>query len=139
MRCALKNDAFSAMVRRMISAQRAGRSLQRGEGSFARPPRRGCARDLRVAERAQHADTACAQEELLTESMACLAAVQLVGQAPVVTIVPGNVRVEKVHGNARASDSADEIAPRAHHDAVARHVHRTDGVSGLPGGRGSTR
>lgn len=71
-----------------------------------------------VAERAQHPHAADAEDHLLAEPHAVIAAVEVIGEAAVALGVLGQVGVEQIHRHPVARDPGRLVAPCAQHDGA---------------------
>jgi hypothetical protein len=82
-----------------------------------------------------------AQHHLLAEAVAAVAAVERVGERPVVRVVLVEVRVEQEHRHHVASDALHLVAPRAHAHVAPLDLHRDlvrhrrEALLGAPRGR----
>lgn len=71
------------------------------------------AQNIAIPQRAQHAPAPDPQDDLLTQPIALIATIQLVGQAPIAVLVAIDITIEKVHRDAMTVDAHHFIAPGA--------------------------
>jgi len=79
--------------------------------------------DALVAQRAQHAHAADAEDDFLAQPIAIVAAVQVVGEPPVGLGVLGEVAVEQQHRQRHAAGAAHVVAPGAQRDLATLDAH----------------
>jgi hypothetical protein len=84
-----------------------------------------------VAKRAQHLRAANAEDDLLAESVGCVAPIQRVGDAAICFGVLGERRIEQVHGDLIAVDPANPVHPGANLDLAALDLDRHDPIDWL--------
>ncbi len=71
---------------------------------------------LAVAQGTQHAHAADAEDHLLAQAVACIAAIEVVGQAPIFRRIRRHVGVEEQDRNDMPGDAADLVSPGAQAD-----------------------
>ncbi len=77
-----------------------------------------------VAERSQHAHAADPEQHLLAEPIAVVAAVEMVGQRPVLGRILGKVGVEEIDGHGVPGETLDVVHPGAQLDGAPLDSHR---------------
>ena len=79
--------------------------------------------DVVVAERSHDAYAADAEDDLLAEPVALVAAVELAGEQPVLLGIGGQVGINEVYGNQVVRDATHLVPPGAQFDVAFSYVH----------------
>ncbi len=99
------------------------------------------AADVLVAQRAQHAHPADAEDHLLAQSVARIAAVEVVGQSAIAVGVLLQIRVEQVDRHHMVADALDLVTPGAYPHLAFLDLHARprrefmQAIRGRPGER----